>query len=161
MPDMEFAEFYEGNRDRCLSAIAFVVRDRLLAEDLAAEAFARAFARWPKLQTHPDPRAWVVRTALNANVSRWRRHRREVYLGDQIEVGVTDPVADDQLAAAVAALPLRQRQVIALRIFLDLGSAASADVLGISPATVSTHLQRALATLQAGLVPAAEMRNPS
>ena len=155
---MEFAEFYEGNRDRCLSAIAVVVRDRLMAEDLAAEGFARAFARWPKLRTHPDPRAWVVRTALNANVSRWRRHRREVNLADQVEPGVTDRVRDDELAAAVAALPLRQRQVIALRIFLDLDSAASAEVLGISVATVSTHLQRALATLHAGLVPTAEMR---
>ncbi|MFI5064460.1 MAG: sigma factor [Streptosporangiales bacterium] len=42
------------------------------AEELAAEAFARAWASWRKVSRHPAPRAWVVRTALNTGKSRWR-----------------------------------------------------------------------------------------
>ena len=48
-----------------------------LAEDQVAEAFARAWASWPKVSHHPAPRAWVVRTALNAGASWWHRRREE------------------------------------------------------------------------------------
>ena len=50
-------------------------------------------------------------------------------------------------------LPVRQRQVVALRLFLDLDTAWAADVLGIAPGTVKTHLARAIATLREDLIP--------
>ena len=43
-----------------------------------AEAFARAWASWPKVSRLDRPAAWVVRTAVNADISWWRRRRREV-----------------------------------------------------------------------------------
>jgi DNA-directed RNA polymerase specialized sigma24 family protein len=49
------------------------VGDRDVAQELVAEAFARAWASWRTVSEHPAPKAWVVRTALNANISRWRR----------------------------------------------------------------------------------------
>jgi RNA polymerase sigma factor (sigma-70 family) len=160
---MEFSEFYERDRDRCLSAVAVVVHDRGLAEDLVAEAFARAFARWSKLDQHPDPRAWVVRTALNVNVSRWRRRRREIrepagWTSDVPAPASASPLddlddLDDRVAAALATLPLRQRQVIALRILLDLDTARTAAVLDIAQGTVTAHLHRAVTSLKATLTP--------
>ena len=72
-----FAEFYENSLDACLRAVYVSVGDPALAEDLTAEAFARAWARWRTVSRHDAPRAWVVRTALNAGVSRWRHHCRE------------------------------------------------------------------------------------
>ncbi len=51
------------------------------AEDLVAEAFARALSRWRQVRQHPAPQAWVVAAALNANVSlpgRPRRHPLQV-----------------------------------------------------------------------------------
>ena len=77
---MEFAEFYESARDDCLRIVLLNVGDRQLAEDLVAEGFTRAWMSWRKVRDLQAPHAWVVRTALNANVSRWRRHRREVAL---------------------------------------------------------------------------------
>ena len=53
-----------------------------LAEDQVAEAFARAWASWRKVSRHPAPRAWVVRTALNAGASWWRRSGRELPMAD-------------------------------------------------------------------------------
>jgi DNA-directed RNA polymerase specialized sigma24 family protein len=53
-----------------------------MARELVAEAFARAWASWEKVGGHPAPQAWVVRTALNVRISRWRRHRREVAVPD-------------------------------------------------------------------------------
>jgi DNA-directed RNA polymerase specialized sigma24 family protein len=74
-----FAEFYQTSRDDCLRAVFASVGDRQAAEDLVAEAFARACANWRTVRRHPAPRAWVVRTALNTRVSWWRRarHRRD------------------------------------------------------------------------------------
>lgn len=65
----EFAEFYAAARDECLRVVLISVGDRVLAENLVAEAFTRAWMSWRKVRRHPAPRAWVVRTALNAHVS--------------------------------------------------------------------------------------------
>src|SRR5215472_14029595 len=73
----DFAEFYQGARDDCLRTVLATVRDVDKAQDLVAEAFARAWASWRKVSRHPAPRAWVVRTALNASVSSWRKRRRD------------------------------------------------------------------------------------
>jgi DNA-directed RNA polymerase specialized sigma24 family protein len=149
-----FGEFYRDAKDDCLRVVLASVRDRQTAEDLVAEAFTRAWASWRKVCAHPAPEAWVVRTALNAHVSRWRRRRREVALTDVDGLmagtgdgGLGDP-PDGQLMAAVLGLPLRQRQVIALRLFLDLDTAQTAQTLGIAPGTVTAHLARAIAALR-------------
>src|SRR6266576_394618 len=78
----DFAEFYAGSRDDCLRTVLATDRDVDKAQDLVAEAFARARASWLSVSRHPAPRAWVVRTALNLSVSSWRRHRRERPLMD-------------------------------------------------------------------------------
>jgi RNA polymerase sigma-70 factor (ECF subfamily) len=148
----DFAEFYASARDDCLRAVFASVGDRQEAEDLVAEAFAKAWARWAAVRRHPAPRAWVMRTALNARVSWWRRRRREVVVADAAPTGATDgalsSVVDRELMAKVLRLPDRQRQVVALRLFLDLDTAQTADVLGIAAGTVTAHLARAIATLR-------------
>jgi DNA-directed RNA polymerase specialized sigma24 family protein len=150
---LDFAEFYVSAKDDCLRAVLASTGDLPTAEDLVAEEFACAWAAWRTVSRHPAPRAWVVRTALNTRVSWWRRRRREVPLGQADgPVGASggdggDPV-DTQLMAAVARLPLRQRQVVGLRLFLDLDTARTAEVLGIAPGTVTAHLTRAIAALR-------------
>jgi len=156
----DFAEFYRESKDACLFAVLVSVGDRDTAQDLVAEAFARAWARWRTVGRHPAPAAWVVRTALNAHVSRWRRHRREVpladpgVLADRPAAGETsDGPVDPRIMAALLRLPERQRQVVALRLFLDLDTARTASALGIAPGTVQAHLGRAIAALRADLMP--------
>ena len=55
-----FAEFYSSASDDCLRVVLATVRDRQTAEDLVAEAFARAWASWRKVSRHPAPRAWAA-----------------------------------------------------------------------------------------------------
>jgi RNA polymerase sigma-70 factor (ECF subfamily) len=169
-----FAEFYIAARDDCLRAVCAAVGDPLQAEELTAEAFARAFAHWRKLKRHPAPRAWIVRVALNTHVSWWRKRRREVHWhslvpahvrtanvsGAELHVRGTagDLAPDSRLdfdgpaMSALRALPRRQREVIALRIILDLDTHATAEALGISPKTVAVHFSRATAALRATLI---------
>jgi RNA polymerase sigma factor (sigma-70 family) len=129
------------------------VGDRQLAEDLVAEGFTRAWTAWRKVRDLQEPRAWVVRAALNANVSRWRRHRREVVLGSH-DIAIPadqDTVMSSELVAALRRLPLRQREVVTLRLLLDLDTETTARLLRIAPGTVGAHLHKAVATLRSAI----------
>jgi RNA polymerase sigma-70 factor (sigma-E family) len=153
----EFADFYRASRDSCLRAVTAVVGDRERAEEQVAEAFARAWTSWGKVRRHEAPRAWVVRTALNLGVSWWRRQSREVPLADHDAATAAGPGdgpgdgVDPALIAALRRLPARQREVLALRIFLDLDTETTAKIIGIAPGTVMAHLSRAVAALRRDL----------
>ncbi|MBV9092273.1 MAG: hypothetical protein JO132_00100 [Streptosporangiaceae bacterium] len=60
----DFADFYRESKDECLFTVLLSVGDRETAQDLVAEAFARAWASWHKVSAHPAPRAWVIRAAF-------------------------------------------------------------------------------------------------
>jgi RNA polymerase sigma factor (sigma-70 family) len=165
---LDFAEFYRESRDDCLRTVLVSVGDRDMAQDLVDEAFARACASWRTVSRHPAPAAWVVRTALNANISRWRRHRREVSVADPGTVAdlptvqwASESPVDPKIMAALMRLPARQRQVVALRLFLDLDTARTGQVLGIAPSTVKAHLARAITALRNDLIPTPQQENPS
>jgi RNA polymerase sigma factor (sigma-70 family) len=165
---LDFAEFYRGARDECLRTVLVSVGDHDAAQELVDEAFARACASWRKVSRHPAPVAWVVRTALNANISRWRRRRREVAVSDLGTVadlpaaqGAADSPVDPRIMSALLRLPARQRQVVALRLFLDLDTCRTAEVLGVAPSTVKAHLARALTALRDDLVPTYEQGTSS
>jgi RNA polymerase sigma-70 factor (sigma-E family) len=152
----EFTEFYRSGRDTCLRAVLAVVGERALAEDLVAEAFTRAWASWSTVRRHPAPRAWVVRTALNTRVSWWRRRRREVGVAavpdDDAATGQDSPELDPALLTVLRGLPRRQREVVVLRVFLDLDTRTTAAALGIAEGTVSAHLSRAVTTVRGHFV---------
>jgi RNA polymerase sigma factor (sigma-70 family) len=163
---LDFTEFYRRTRDECLRAVLVSVGDHDMAQELVDEAFARARASWRKISRHPAPAAWVVRTALNENISRWRRRRREVAVPDlgtfadlpSADAGAGNAV-DPRIMAALLRLPARQRQVVALRVFLDLDTARTAEVLDLAPSTVKAHLARALGALRDDLVLTSEQEN--
>ncbi len=166
----DFAEFYRSAADDCLRAVLVSIGDQDTARDLVDEAFARAWASWRTVSRHPAPEAWVVRTALNTGISRWRRRRREVSVPDPAtvtdlpaasEAGAPAAQVDPRIMAALLRLPERQRQVVALRLILDLDTARTAEVLGIAPGTVMAHLGRAMAALRHELQPELQQENRS
>jgi RNA polymerase sigma factor (sigma-70 family) len=158
-PPLDFAEFYLQSADECLRAVLVSIGDLDTAQDVVNEAFARAWASWRTVSRHPAPAAWVVRVALNANISRWRRRRREVpvpdpdLIADRPAAGHAGGAVDPRIMAALMRLPARQRQVIALRLILDLDTGRTAEVLGIAPGTVMAHQGRAIAALREDLMP--------
>lgn len=72
-----------------------------------------------------------------------------------------DSAFDPRIKAALMRLPARQRQVVALRLLLDLDTRRTADALGITPNTVMAHMAQALAALRHDLVPEREQESPS
>ena len=126
----EFADFYRASRDSCLKAVTAVVGDRELAEELVAEAFARAWTSWGKVGRHAAPRAWVVRTALNLGVSWWRRHREVPLAGHDAAAPAGTSGMDPALIAALRRLPARQREVLAEALNPAIDSAKVTCLVG-------------------------------
>jgi RNA polymerase sigma-70 factor (ECF subfamily) len=145
---LEFAEFYAASKDRCLRAAVASGMRPAEAEEAVAEAFARAWASWHKVRKAQSPAAWVVRTAVNANISWWRKRRRETTGEPPAEQESLELDGSADLVAAVRRLPPRQREVVVLRYLLDLDTATTARSLGIAPGTVAAHLHHAIAALR-------------
>lgn len=152
MSEADFGQFYASNRDVVYRAVLLATRRPDQAEDAVAEAFARALTRWDDLRTHPNPTAWVVRTAMNQFVSSWRIWRRETQLVSDV-AAVPDEARslDPFLLRMLWRLPRRQREVVAMRVLLDLDTHETATALGIAEGTVGVHLHRALDALRRSL----------
>jgi RNA polymerase sigma-70 factor (sigma-E family) len=122
------------------------------AKDLAQEALARAYGHWGRVGDLDQPAAWVSRVTTNLAFDFWRRRRVRRYSDDAT---ATLPPVDAErvdLYRALANLPRRQRQVIALRFLADQSEAATATALGCSLGAVKQHAARGLAALRAQLI---------
>lgn len=100
-------------------------------------------------RTFPDPgqeRAWVVRVTINA-CKNWKKSawfRRRAPLEEGLHLSVEDPEPEDgSLLAEVNRLPGKYREVLYLRYYEEYQVGEIAEILGQSPALVSTHLARA------------------
>lgn len=148
----DFEAFYEVARNPVYRAIVLATRQPDRAEEATAEAFARAFAHWERLAQHPNPAAWVARTALNSFISGWRIWRRESYVLPEILSAPDEGRSlDPFLLRHLWRLPRRQREVGALRVLLDLDARETAATLRIAEGTVGVHLKRALDHLREAL----------
>ncbi|HKI93445.1 MAG TPA: RNA polymerase sigma factor [Gaiellaceae bacterium] len=153
-----YAEAVAEHLDAVYRYLVHLTGDRSAAEDLAAETFERAFRSWRRFDPgHGAPRTWLCAIARSAAID-WfraetRRQRREERYA--LELGPGDP-ADPALAEglspalerALASLGPAEREVVALRVLLDLDGPSVARVLGISETACSTRLSRALRRLE-------------
>ena len=148
----DFEVFSATCKDRVLRAVVASTGDVHDAEDCAAEAFARAYSHWEEVGGRTAPAAWVVRTAVNLHIDRYRHHQRTLRLLPTLveddHVAAPSLPIDPHLLDALRALPERQRQVVALRVLLGLSGEQTAVELGITAGSVGTHLHRALAALR-------------
>jgi RNA polymerase sigma factor (sigma-70 family) len=146
----DFESFYEATKTPVFRAVLLArCADRHAAEDAVADAFEKAYLRWHKLRRHPNPIAWVIRTAINGRISAWRRSRRVVQ--HPTASLAVDAALDPDLVQLIRELPRGQREVLALRVLLDFSTQETAAVLGIKQGTVKTQLHRALHQLRTRL----------
>ena len=125
-----------------------ILGDRELAEDVAAEACARALARWRRVGRLPYREAWILRVASNLALDAVKRRPPPAPANlpaANLEDAVVLRLA---LTTALHALPRRQREVIMLRYLVGLPDRDVADALGIGEGTVRTHVRRALEALR-------------
>jgi RNA polymerase sigma-70 factor (sigma-E family) len=124
------------------------------ADDVAAEALARAYARWPKVRDLDYRDAWVMRVTANVALDVLRRARRPLPLPTVSDFDPADAaITRIALAQALRRLPRRQRDVVVLRYLADLSEADVAESLGVSAGTVKQHAHRAVDALRRALGP--------
>ncbi len=76
--EAEFQAFYEANYGRIVAMVTALLGDRLQAEDVAQEAFARAYSRWGRIGHYEVPEAWVRQVAMRLGVDAGLRMRRAI-----------------------------------------------------------------------------------
>jgi RNA polymerase sigma-70 factor (ECF subfamily) len=151
----DFDAFYIATVRRVVLYLYAACGDRSDAQDIAQEAFARAWQHWSKVSRYDDPEAWVRTVAWRLMANRWRGLRRWLgalgRLGPPVEA-IAGPSPDRvAVADALQRLPKPQRQVIALHYLLDMSVADIAGSTGVPAGTVKARLSRARTTL-AGLL---------
>ncbi len=152
-----FAEVAADQLDSVYRYLVFLTGDRSAAEDLAAETFEKAFRGWRRFDPRRGtPRAWLCQIARTVAID-WfraeaRRRRREETYTRELALDATDAAFGDGLSAPLEAalreLSPAEREVVALRVLLELDGPSAARVLGISQTACSTRLSRALKHLE-------------
>jgi RNA polymerase sigma-70 factor (ECF subfamily) len=149
-----FAEAAESSLDDVYGYLLYLARDRETAEDLTGATFEKALRHWERFDPgRGDVQAWLLgiarTTALDWFRAETRRRRREELAAapERVEQRFTEGLSA-VLRDALAELSAGEREVIALRVVLDLDGETTARVLGISPTAVSTRLSRALQRLE-------------
>lgn len=151
-----FAEAAEAHLDDVYGYLVYLTGDRALAEDLTGDTFERALRAWRRFDPgRGSARTWLCQVARSAALDHFRsedrrRRREDAY-------AAREPAADEgplvaglspDLERALLALSAADREVIALRVLLDLDGPTAARLLGISPTACSTRLSRALERLE-------------
>src|SRR5664280_611310 len=72
-----FDEFFRSSSRRLFAQAFVLTGSRELAQDLTQEAFARAWARWRKIERLDDPESWTRRVLHNLCIDAWRRSTRQ------------------------------------------------------------------------------------
>jgi RNA polymerase sigma-70 factor (ECF subfamily) len=149
-----FAEVAAEQLDAVYRYLVFLTGDRTAAEDLTAETFEKAFRSWRRYDPRRGaPRTWLCQIGRTVAID-WfraesrRKKREETYSRDleqatELADGLSGPVQQ-----ALRQLSPAEREVVALRVLLELDGPAAARVLGISQTACSTRLSRALKRLE-------------
>lgn len=144
--DLGFEEVFATEHRSLMRFCWALALDPHEATDLAQEAMARAYRDWDRLRAG-NPAGWVRSVAMNLARTNWRSSkRRDKALGRLRAVTPTEskdrpPISDDVIAA-LRSLTDRQREAVVLHHMFDVAVADVAVQMGISEASVKTHLQR-------------------
>jgi RNA polymerase sigma-70 factor (ECF subfamily) len=149
-PERDVRDLYEAAYARLVSVVAVAAGNRGDAEDVVQEAFVRLLRHWPSVSRYDDPEAWVRQVAFRLLSNRLRKTRNGVRAVLRLarSQNADEPSADGvDIAKAMRALPMPQRQVVVLHHLVGLEVAEVAAALGLPVGTVKSRLSRARAAL--------------
>jgi RNA polymerase sigma factor (sigma-70 family) len=157
---------------RLIAALARIVGDVGIAEDLAQDALVAALEQWPEAGVPDNPGAWLMATAKNRAIDRLRRNqmavRKEEELGREVELrarlaerdlaaAADDEIEDELLSLIFTAchpvLATEARVALTLRLVGSLSTAEIARAFLAKESTVAQRIVRAKRTLAEARVP--------
>jgi RNA polymerase sigma factor (sigma-70 family) len=155
----------ERHNRSVLVLVARMVRDQGVAEELAQDAFVKAFGALRSFDPSYKFANWLLRIAHNVAIDHLRKTRPAVLSIDDAASGheMADVLADQRepsafdravqrdfrqdLEAALDALRPEFRRLVVMRYLEDMSYEDIAEVLGLPLGTVKSHLHRARAAL--------------
>jgi RNA polymerase sigma-70 factor (ECF subfamily) len=151
-----FDEIAQAELDAVYRYLCFVVGDRTVAEDLTGETFERALRSWRRFDPRrAGPRTWLCQIGRSValdylRAEQRRRRREETYTrsGEFVHEPAFSEGLSEPLESALQELSAGEREVLVLRVVLELDGPSAARVLGISTTACSTRLSRALKRLE-------------
>lgn len=151
--DQDFDAFFLDVSPRVLALAYRITASRQDAEDIAIEAFTRAYVRWARLDKAAWRNGWIVTVATNLALDALRKRslHQVVELTDSVDIGtdrVDEIVEHLSLIDDIKTLPRRQRQVTVLVHGLGMSYAEAAMTLGVSIGATKNHLHRATTKLR-------------
>ena len=153
--DTAVEQLYAAHYRQLVRLSVLLVRDQGTAEEVVQDSFVAMHGRWQTLREPQKALAYLRQTVVNRSRSVLRHRTVEARHAEQPPPD--QPGADRATLAserrrivldALHQLPDRQREVLALRYYLDLDEAAIAEHLGISRGAVKSHASRGAAALR-------------
>lgn len=160
----EVERVFREHHGRAVAVLVRLLGDVDAAEEAVQDAFLTALRRWPADGVPPSPAGWIVTTARNRAVDRWRResvrtdrHVQAALLADPPEPVEEGPVHDDRLRLIFTcchpALAAPARVALTLRLLGGLTTAEIAAAFLVPETTMAQRLVRAKAKIRAARIP--------
>mgnify|MGYP002622704077 CR=1 FL=1 len=152
----------ERYQERLFALIYGIVRDRHEVEDVAQEVFLKVYQRITAFDERSKFYTWLYRVAVNAAKDHVKKRSRRPSVALDEDAGIPDGTPGPldgagseetraRVREAIAALPVRYREVLALRELEGLAYNEIAEVLKLSVGTVESRLHRARQRLKRSL----------
>jgi RNA polymerase sigma-70 factor (sigma-E family) len=153
------ATLYTAHYRPLVGLAMLLVDDIETAEEVVQDSFAAMHAHWRRLH-NSDKALWYLRQCGINRPRSLLRHRRVVDRKvpppspdmPSAEQGAITLLERDAVVAALQRLPVRQREALVLRYYVDLSEAEIASAMGISRGAVKSHSSRAMSALRGLLV---------
>lgn len=161
---LDFATVYDQQVFHVYGFFAYRLNNRTDAEDLTQMTFERALKAWPRYDPRrAAPGTWLLAIARHLLIDHYRADRSKGHrsLDDEsarvedelphVEPAELDLGLAPELAAALAGLSERDREIVALRYGADLSGPEIAEITGLELANVQQILSRSLRRMRAEL----------
>ena len=161
--DADWEEVYATQLPRVYNFFRYRVGNTADVEDLTAATFEKAWrARHRYRRDLASFATWLLAIARHVAVDYHRSRRHDAPLDDAMDVVAPGRTAEqaavlqseaDRLAMLLAAVPVREREIISLKYGADMTNRDIAKVMGLSESNVGTILYRTLQALRAAMGP--------
>ncbi|MDH5506309.1 MAG: sigma-70 family RNA polymerase sigma factor [Anaerolineae bacterium] len=154
-----FSDLVSTYRQGVIRVVYNICGDGYQAEDIAQEAFIRAWQKLPGYRPKASFRSWLYRIATNAALDAQRKAKPTIDLdtvqvadpSKGLEAGLVHRQRAERIQQAILALPAASRSVLVLREYENLSYQEISDTLEIPVGTVMSRLNYARSKMRESL----------
>ena len=154
--EINWRDVYNQSLPKIFHYFCYKVGDSIIAEDLSAITFEKAWKSRRNFRKDGQVQAWLLGIARNVASDHFRKKSKEISLNDMSESDLAFQFDDDiqrkldfqAILAALAQFPNRERELIAMKYGAELTNREIAHMTGLSESNVGTILHRVVVKLR-------------